>query len=75
LFYFRFVLSLQKRDIIVNPQYNHLITSKLIKTTNLKPIELGMIYEIVFSKYLTNHKISINNLYIVNEEKQKIRKR
>lgn len=48
-----------------------LITSKLIKTTNLKPIELGMIYEIVFSKYLTNHKISINNLYIVNEEKQK----
>ena len=39
-----------------------LITSEIIDISNLKPIELSMIYEIIFKKYCPNCKITINKL-------------
>lgn len=41
-------------------------TSLIIHTENLKPIELGIIYDIIFTKYCPDYEISINNLYIQN---------
>lgn len=41
-------------------------TSKIIKAENIKPIELGIIYKIIFDKYCPTYEISINNLYIKN---------
>jgi len=41
-------------------------TQKIIKAIDLKPIELGIIYDIIFNKYYPNHDISINNLFIKN---------
>ena len=48
-----------------------LVTGKLLRANELKPIELGIIYNIIFSKYCPNYEISINNLYIVGENNQK----
>lgn len=48
-----------------------LITGKLIDASNLKPIELGMIYEQIFSKYCPDYDILINNLYIINQNNKK----
>lgn len=39
-------------------------TQEIIGASNLKPIELGTIYELIFAKYCPNYNISINNLYI-----------
>ena len=39
-------------------------TQKLIKVDNIKPIELGIIYDILFHKYHPDANIIINNLYI-----------
>lgn len=39
-------------------------TQEIIHANNLKPIELGMIYDLIFKKYCPNYNISINNLYI-----------
>ena len=36
----------------------------IIGAGNLKPIELGTIYDLIFSKYCPNYNITINNLYI-----------
>lgn len=47
------------------------VTEKVIDISRLKPIELGIIYKTIFSKYCPNYEIFINNLYILNEEKQK----
>lgn len=66
-------------EVLKNIDYNNpdlfniilLVTSKLINAKNLKPIELGIIYELIFSKYCPNYDISINNLYIVNGQNQK----
>lgn len=41
-------------------------TSEIINANKLKPIELGMIYEIIFNKYCPHFNITINNLYIYN---------
>lgn len=41
-------------------------TQEIIKADTIKPIELGIIYDIIFSKYCPNHNITINNLYIKN---------
>lgn len=41
-------------------------TQDIIKADKLKPIELGIIYDIIFNKYYPNHDITINNLYIQN---------
>lgn len=41
-------------------------TQEIIKADSIKPIELGIIYDIIFSKYCPNYEISINNLYIQN---------
>lgn len=43
-----------------------LITQDIIKASNLKPIELSMIYDIIFTKYCPNYDITISNLYICN---------
>lgn len=45
-------------------------TQNIISANLLKPIELGIIYDIIFNKYCPNYDISINNLYI-NEHKSK----
>ena len=39
-------------------------TQKVIEINKNKPIELGIIYDILFHKYCPDVKISINNLYI-----------
>ncbi|MCI6266093.1 MAG: hypothetical protein MR598_04535 [Erysipelotrichaceae bacterium] len=39
-------------------------TQEIIGAGNLKPIELGTIYDLIFSKYCPNYNITINNLYI-----------
>ena len=48
-----------------------LVTGKIIEVSNLKPIELGIIYEYIFNKYFPNYKITINNLYITSTNNQK----
>ena len=41
-------------------------TQQIIEANKLKPIELGIIYEYIFTKYCPNFDISISNLYIHN---------
>lgn len=45
-------------------------TEKIINIIKLKPIELGIIYDILFNKYYPNSNIKINNLYINNNYKK-----
>ena len=56
-------LDYSKNDIF---QTILLKTQEIIKVENIKPIELSIIYDIIFTKYYPNHEISINNLYIQN---------
>lgn len=51
------------KDILLNTQY-------IIKAETMKPIELGIIYDLIFTKYYPNQEISINNLYIQNMEQK-----
>ena len=39
-------------------------TQDIINVYDIKPIELGIIYDIIFTKYCPNYDIAINNLYI-----------
>lgn len=39
-------------------------TQDIVGASQVKPIELGIIYDIIFSKFCPNYDISINNLYI-----------
>lgn len=41
-------------------------TQNIINVSEIKPIELGIIYDIIFSQYCPNYDISINNLFINN---------
>ena len=41
-------------------------TQTIINANNIKPIELGIVYELIFQKYCPNYDISINNLFINN---------
>ena len=41
-----------------------LSTQQIINISDIKPIELGIIYEIIFEKYCPNNDIHINNLFI-----------
>lgn len=45
-------------------------TQKIINANDIKPIELGIIYDIIFQKYCPNYDISINNLFINNNKKE-----
>ena len=45
-------------------------TANIIQAINLKPIELKIIFEEVFNKYCPNDKITMNNLYINNNNKK-----
>ena len=56
-------LDYSKNDIF---QTILLKTQQIIKAETIKPIELGLIYDIIFTKYYPNHEININNLYIMN---------
>lgn len=47
-----------------------LITQEIIEAQSVKPIELGIIYDIIFTKYCPNYEITINNLYIQNNYKK-----
>lgn len=45
--------------------FNFLVdTQKIIKIDNIKPIELGIIYDMLFHKYCPDNRIIINNLYL-----------
>lgn len=56
----------------INYNNEHIIKEILLKTqsiisaNNIKPIELGIIYDLIFQKYCPNFNISINNLFINN---------
>ena len=39
-------------------------TQNIINASEIRPIELGIIYDIIFSKYCPNYDICINNLFI-----------
>ena len=43
-------------------------TSQIIKAECLRPIELGLIFSQIFSKYCPNNDIIISNLYIYNTD-------
>ena len=48
-----------------------LATCKIINAGKLKPIELGIIYDLIFKKYCPNYEITINNLYILDTNSKK----
>ena len=39
-------------------------TQNIINASDIKPIELGVLYDIIFKKFCPNYDISINNLFI-----------
>ena len=41
-------------------------TQKILDIENIKPVELSIIYEYLFSKYCPNYNIKINNLFLNN---------
>ncbi len=45
-------------------------TQRIINIDNIKPIELGIIYATIFEKYCPNNDISINNLFINDNNKE-----
>lgn len=45
-------------------------TNQIINSSSLKPIELEIIYKEIFNNYCPNYKITINNLYINNDDKK-----
>ena len=63
-------IKLEKKLKVTNQNEDNFIleflinTQKIIKIDNIKPIELGIIYDILFNKYCPNINIHINNLYI-----------
>ena len=46
-------------------------TCNIIDASKLKPIELGIIYDLIFQKYCPNYEISINNLYILDSNNKR----
>lgn len=56
-------LNYTKNDVF---QTILLKTQEIINANSIKPIELGIIYDIIFTKYYPNQEITINNLYIKN---------
>ena len=44
-------------------------TQDIINVDNLKPVELSIIYEYLFSKYCPNYNIKINNLFLNSDNK------
>lgn len=46
-------------------------TQEIIDVNKLKPIELGIIYDIIFNKYCPNFNITISNLYIYSLNNRK----
>ena len=55
-------------DFVFNLLLN---TQDIIKVKDIKPIELSVIYDIIFSKYCPNFDIKINNLYLNDIYNQK----
>ena len=54
-------LDYSKEDIVKNILIR---TQKILDINKIKPIELGIVYDIIFNKYCPNYNISINNLFI-----------
>lgn len=46
-------------------------TQKILKINDIKPVELGFIYNYIFNKYCPNYGVSINNLYYNNNSSRK----
>jgi len=65
--------TLKRMDYTRNDVFENILlfTSEIIDAKNLKPLELGIIYDLIFKKYCQNDEISINNLYIINNENKK----
>ncbi len=40
------------------------VTQNIINVKDIKPVELGMIYDLIFKKYCPNYDVRINNLYL-----------
>ena len=62
--------NLKHLDYSQNDIFQNILlkTQEIIKVSAMKPIELGMIYDIIFTKYYPNQDITISNLYIKNIE-------
>ena len=64
--------ELKIEESLKNVEYNKdttvieilLKTQDIIKASEIKPIELGIIYDIIFKKFCPNYDIYINNLFI-----------
>lgn len=64
--------ELKIEEALKNIDYNekNIVKEILLKTQNIinaneiKPIELGILYDIIFEKFCPNYDISINNLFI-----------
>lgn len=52
------------KEILIN-------TQNIINANIIKPIELGIIYDKIFTKYCPNYEININNLFINNNNQKK----
>jgi len=44
-------------------------TQKIINIEKIKPVELSIIYNLIFNKYCPNYDIKINNLFLNNKNK------
>lgn len=64
--------ALKKIDFTTQDTVKQILlhTQNIINVSNIQPIELGIIYSEIFSKYCPNQDISISNLYI-NSNNQK----
>ena len=44
-------------------------TTKILPIDKIKPTELSIIYNLIFTKYCPNYQVKINNLFLNNKEK------
>lgn len=69
--YSEHIIDKSLKNLTSNPQTIFqnilLISQNIINAKNIKPIELGIIYDLIFTKYCPNYNIYINNLYIKNQ--------
>ena len=63
---FKIQLALRNIDYSKENFFKEILlkTQGIINAGEIKPIELGTIYDIIFSRYCPNYDISINNLFI-----------
>ena len=55
-----------KEDCVEDILYK---TQNIIDIDSIKPVELSIIYEDIFSKYCPNYDVKINNLFLNSDDK------